>query len=271
MPARRLLHFAGVCALLVIALAAPLASAKPVTTAFKTATIVFNKPNAAVDPNATNVYVTFAGDFNPNLAVVTAPGFVVTSLGAGGIYQLSGGNLADKATLTLKVRSTGPTLKGVRVGDVIFQDAKGKPITNGQATGGTLVGDPNYTLHNDLVPSPDLAVGNLHFYYDHAPVDPDTLDPSSPLSGAYVLAGDAFLAGSGSFKDYTVPSIADGTQFLVQGDVLYQGAVVSQFIDGFSVAAIAEPNSALLTSAGMLALLALVAAQRRGQGSPHHA
>ena len=77
-------------------------------------------------------------------AVVKADGFTVTPLGAGGEFQLTGGNIGNGGTLTLRGKTLAGTLNGVRVGDVIFQDA-GKALASGTATGGTLFVDPTYT------------------------------------------------------------------------------------------------------------------------------
>jgi hypothetical protein len=254
-----------VCA---FALAVPLAQAKTVDTKFKDVRVTFTKVNAG-DPNATSAYVKFEGGLTKFNAEVRADDFTVTPLGAGGEFQLTakaGKSIPDGGTLTLRVRTTAGTLKGVRIGDVIFQDGNMKPLANGMATGGALVGDPVYTLHNDLESSADLMVTNLHFYFSHALVDWETLDPATPITGSFFSAEDALLTGMGSFKDYTVPNIDDGKAFLVQGEVMSNGIVVARFVDGFEVSVVPEPATALLLAGG---LLAVAARQRRRNGGRH--
>ena len=262
-----LVWFARALIALVCAAAGPLAGAKPVTATFKDVKITFNKAKAA-DPNSTSVYVKFEGGLNQFNAQVRADGFTVTPVGADGKYQLTakeGVSIADGGVLTLRVKTNAPPLNGVRVGDVIFQDAAQKVLANGMATGGALVGDPFYFALNDLEYPTDLKVVNLHFYFDHTPIDPDLIDPAVALTGSFISAADATLNGLGSFREYPVPQIADGLEFYVQGDVMVGGVRMAQFVDGFAVGAIPEPSSALLMALGPLGWLA-VRRQRRSSG-----
>ena len=262
-----LVWFARASVALAFAAMGSLAGAKPVTATFKDVKVTFNKAKAA-DPNSTSVYVKFEGGLNQFNAQVRADGFTITPVGADGAYQLTakqGVSIADGGVLTLRVKTNAPPLNGVRVGDVIFQDAAQKVLANGMATGGALVGDPIYFAYNDLEYPTDLKVVNLHFYFDHTPIDPDLIDPAVALTGSFISAADATLNGLGSFREYPVPQIADGLEFYVQGDVMVGGVRMAQFVDGFAVGSIPEPSSALLMALGPLGWLAL-RRQRRSSG-----
>jgi hypothetical protein len=189
---------------------------------------------------------------------VSAPGFTVGY--SDGSWKLTG-NVADGATVTIKIASVGAYKGNISVQSAIFLNGA-VPVAQGTVSGGALKGDPIYTIDNDLATSPDLTIEDLTFYENHAPVDLATLDPSIPLGLGGIPEGDVALDGVGASDDFTLPPTADYPgYFLAQGEVFQQGGTttpVAWFVDGY--VAIPEPPTALLVLPPLL--LAMWASRR---------
>jgi hypothetical protein len=208
-----------------------------------------------------DLVITGATKFN---IALTADGFDVGAL-AGGKFTLTkkNGVLNNGDTVTIRVRGLLGFNKPFQIQSVFFVPQKGAPV-QGKGTGGGLKGDPIFTLYNDLVPSADLIVQNLFFFENHSPVDFNTLDPAIPIDSTGIAETNALLDGTGSSQDYPIPSIADGTWFLAQGQVFGVGDSFPSgwFVDGFTTTPTPEPSSVLLLLLGG----ALVKMSRRSGG-----
>jgi hypothetical protein len=214
----------------VFLLLAPRAHAKAVAQQFEDLKLQFT--GMAGDTAKTiDLVVTGATKFN---IALTADGFNVAAM-AGGQFTLTkkNGVLQNGDTVTIRVRGLLGFNKPFQIQSVFFVPQKGAPV-QGKGTGGGLKGDPTFTLYNDLIPSANLTVQNLFFFENHSPVDFGSLDPAVPIDSTGIAEANALLNGTSSSQDYSVPSIADGTWFLAQGQIF--GASDSSpsgwFVDG---------------------------------------
>ena len=98
-------------------------------------------------------------------------------------------------------------------------------------------------------------IWNLLFYENHAPVDFDTLDTAVPIDATGIQETGAALDGPGTAEDDSIPSIADGTFFISQGQVFNEGdtSPIGWFVDGYTTT-VSEPSTLALLCISMLGI-----------------
>ncbi len=242
------------------------ADAKPVTQQFQDLKITYKATVAGTTADNINLVLQGAGGtaLSSSKVAVSNSDFNITGFSDHFELKKKMGTIADGDTITLRIRSVANYKDKISLQTAAFKSGA-TPVGTAEATGGGLAGDPIYTIYNDLSPSADLTVGNLLFYENHAPVDFDTLDPAVLIDTTGIAETGAVLDGAGTFADYSVPSIADGTFFLTQGQIFADGntSPIGWFVDGYTTTEIPEPSSAVLLLAGLL--LAGRMAQGRGK------
>ena len=243
------------------------ADAKPVTQQFQALKITFKAAMAGATADKIDLVLVDASGkpLSKSKVAVSASGFTTT--GFSDHFELTGGTIADGATVTLRIKSVANYNGKISLQSASFIDqASGKVLGQGTATGGALAGDPIYTISDDVVGSPDLAVENLLFYENHAPVDFDTLDPAVLIGGTAISEGDAVLDGAGTSEDYSVPPIVDDTFFIAQGQIFDEGdtAPIGWFVDGYTTV-VSEPSTLALLGVSMLGFWYV---RRQGTSTP---
>jgi len=238
------------CALLLLLFISN-ADAKPVTQQFQDLKITFKA--AMAGDTADQIHLVLVGADGKPLSKfkvdVSAAGFTVKGSSDDFTLTKKEGAIADGGTVTLRIRSVVKYDGKISLQSASFIDqASGKVVGTGAATGGALAGDPIYTISNDVLPSADLAVRNLLFYENHASVDFDNLDPAIPLDATGIPQAGAELDGTGTFEDYTVPAIADDLFFIAQGQIFNEGdtSPIGWFVDGYSTIVPEPPMLAVL-------------------------
>jgi hypothetical protein len=189
------------------------AHAKPVTMEYQDLKITYTATNAGTKSDSIDlVLVGTGGKLSKFKANVAADGFTVTSDTTS--YTLTPKNpIADGATVTIRIKSVGAYDGKIGMQSAVFSN-KGTPVGTGAATGGALMGDPTYTISDDVIGSPDLMVEDLTFYENHAPVDFATLGPSVPIDMTGIAEPDLVLDGVGTSDPFTVPPIAANDYFI---------------------------------------------------------
>jgi hypothetical protein len=244
------------CALLLTSLLSQ-ADAKQVKQQFQDLKITFTAAKAG--DTADKIFLVLVDADGKPLSkfkvAVSADGFTTT--GFSDHFELTDGAIADKSTVTLRIKSVANYNGKIGLQSASFIDqASGKVTGTGAATGGKLAGDPIYTISNDVIPSADLVVKNLLFYENHAAVSFDTLDPAVLIDATGIPEPGAELDGPGTSKDYPVPPIADDTFFISQGQIFIDGDAlpIGWFVDGYTTAAVPEPATWTLLATNMLVL-----------------
>jgi hypothetical protein len=237
--------------------------AKPITMEYQDLKITYTAQNQGTKANSIDlVLVGTGGKLNKFKATVAADGFAVTSDTSS--YTLTPKNpIADGATVTIRIKSFGAYNGKIGLQSAVFSN-NGTPVGTGAATGGALMGDPTYTISDDVIGSPELMVEDLTFYESHAPVDFATLDPSVQIDMTGIAEPDLVLDGVGTSDPFTVPPIAANDYFIAQGEVVDEdtGQPVAWFVDGYTTSPVPEPPIAALL---ILPLLGLVWVDRRNR------
>jgi len=227
-----------------IVLALSQANAKPVTMRAQGVKVQFNAEKATDE--ATNIYLELKGDGGKLLTnsqvritatdVTSKRMFKVKYTGDSFVLTADGFTVADGKDVIIQARAINVYNGKISVQRVVFRNNKNQQLDNGKGVGGTMTGDPTYTLFNDLIPSVNLSVQNLVFYENHAAVDFCTLDPAVPVDSSGISQTGAFLNGTGSSQDYSVPPILDGTFFISQGQVFTESSSspAAWFVDGYT-------------------------------------
>lgn len=242
------------------------ASAAALTAQAKIGTVTFNKA-AANNPDAKGLEIVLEKLTRFDVGINGGTGVGVTSMGdvnGNLVVRFSFPNaLPDKSSSRFSIRATDVGLaKKVKfkVQSGFWLDSNDNPIVQTQVTGAALVGDPIYTIFNDLIPSVDINVKDFTLFENHEPIDLDAVDPSIPIDSTGNILTDFTLTGLGSLKDFTVAPINKNKYLYVQGQ-LYNPSnqeILGSFIDAYSTTPIPEPSSILgIFAVGGLGLMGL--------------